>query len=121
MDFKDNQPIYLQIIDHFCRRILEKKWKAGDRIPSVRETAVKMEVNPNTAMRAYHYLQEKNILFNQRGIGYFVQDDAFQKVLALRRSEFISEILPSFFRDMELVGITIDELRCLHEEYVRNS
>lgn len=117
MDFSENQPIYLQIIDFFCSRILEKKWTPDDRIPSVREIAVKMEVNPNTAMRAFHYLQEKEILFNQRGIGYFVSENAYKKVLELKRTEFISEKLPVFFRDMNLLGISFDELKILYDKF----
>jgi len=116
MDFSEKQPIYLQIIDYFCRQILENKWKPDYRIPSVREIAVKMEVNPNTAMRAFHYLQEKDILYNQRGIGYFVSQNAYQKVLALKRAEFIREKLPVLFRDMSLLGISFDELRVLYEK-----
>jgi GntR family transcriptional regulator len=115
MDFSEKQPIYLQIIDNFCSQILEKKWKPDHRIPSVREISVKMEVNPNTAMRAFHYLQEKEILYNQRGVGYFVEDDAYQKVLKLKREEFIREKLPAFFRDMALLGISFEELKTLHD------
>ena len=80
MDYSENKPIYMQIVDHFCDQILRKKWTAGDRIPSVREIAVKMEVNPNTAIRAFHYLQDEDVLYNERGVGYFVSEDAFQKV-----------------------------------------
>ena len=74
MEFKDTQTIYLQIADHFCENILRKKWNPGDRIPSVREMAVNIEVNPNTVMRTFNYLQDKGIIFNKRGIGYFVSD-----------------------------------------------
>ncbi|NBC02907.1 MAG: GntR family transcriptional regulator, partial [Bacteroidetes bacterium] len=53
MDFTDKEPIYKQISDYFCQQILEKKWAPDDRVPSVREIAIQMEVNPNTAMRAF--------------------------------------------------------------------
>jgi GntR family transcriptional regulator len=78
MEFGDNNAIYLQIADHFCENILLQKWNPGDRIPSVREMAVSIEVNPNTVMRTFNYLQDKGIIFNKRGIGYFVTEDGFQ-------------------------------------------
>jgi len=111
MKFTDKKPIYQQIADHFCRNILQKKWTSGDRIPSVRETAVAMEVNPNTVMRAFHYLQERKIADKKRGIGYFVSDAAYQEVLELKRAEFIEQDLPVFFRKMELLGYSCQELK----------
>lgn len=116
MEFSENKPIYIQIIDYFCSQILEKKWTKDDRIPSVREIAVKMEVNPNTAMRAFHVLQEKEILYNQRGVGYFVEEDAYTKVMALKREEFIHEKLPLFFREMNQLGFNCTELEKMYHQ-----
>jgi GntR family transcriptional regulator len=116
MEFSENKPIYMQIVDYFCSQIVDEKWIPEDRIPSVREIAVKMEVNPNTAMRAFHYLQEKEILYNQRGVGYFVEEDAHQKVVSLKREEFIQEKLPVFFKEMNQLGFTCNELSKLYEE-----
>lgn len=115
MDFSDNRPIYVQISDYFCRQILLKKWTAGDRIPSVREIAVQLEVNPNTAIRAFHDLQNSDIIYNQRGVGYFVADDAYKKVKELKQTEFIKEKLPQFFKDMDQLEITFDELKDLYK------
>jgi GntR family transcriptional regulator len=115
MNFLENKPIYLQITDYFCEQILLKKWKAGDRIPSVRDIAVQMEVNPNTAIRAFHFLQDEEILYNERGVGYFVADNAWQKVRELKRDEFIKSKLPRLFRDMELLGFSIDDLNELYK------
>jgi DNA-binding transcriptional regulator YhcF (GntR family) len=117
MDFSENKPIYLQIVDHFCSQILNKKWTPDERIPSVRDIAVTLEVNPNTAIRAFHYLQEKDILYNQRGVGYFVSDDAYDKVIELKRDEFIELKLPVLFKDMKQLGFTCDELEELYEEH----
>lgn len=115
MNYSGNRPIYLQISDYFCRQILSKAWSPGDRIPSVRDIAVKMEVNPNTAIRAFHDLQDDGILENRRGIGYFVTDNAYQKVVELKRKEFIRDKLPGLFRDMDLLGISFDDLKELYE------
>lgn len=121
MNFSENRPIYLQIADHFCSQILNEKWSSEERIPSVREIAVAMEVNPNTAIRAFHYLQEKDILYNQRGVGYFVTEDAYQKVTNIKREEFINYKLPVLFRDMKQLGFTCRELEKLYEKYHGNS
>ena len=78
MEFLDNQPIYLQIVDSIYESILRKEWSEGERIPSVREFAVSLEVNPNTVQRSYSYLQQKGIILNKRGIGYYILEGAFQ-------------------------------------------
>jgi GntR family transcriptional regulator len=121
MEYSDNKPIYMQIVDYFCEQILKKEWIAEDRIPSVREVAIKLEVNPNTAMRAFHYLQEEGVLYNQRGVGYFVGDGAYNKVRDLKRDEFIKQKLPVFFKDMKQLGFTCSELEKLYETDLKDS
>ncbi|HEY1021036.1 MAG TPA: GntR family transcriptional regulator, partial [Flavisolibacter sp.] len=88
MQFRESIAIYLQIADYICERILLKQWKAGERIPAVRELAVQLEVNPNTVMRTYEFLQGQNIIYNQRGIGYFVGPDATTNASLYRKTEF---------------------------------
>ena len=56
MEFDQHKPIYLQIADAICERILTGQWPEGDRIPSVRECGVSLEVNPNTVARSYDEL-----------------------------------------------------------------
>jgi len=114
MEFKENQAIYLQMADFFCENILQRKWLPDEKIPSIRDIAVQVEVNPNTAMRTFNYLQNKGIIFNKRGIGYFVAFDGFEKTLELKREEFIKRELPQVFRKMELVKMSFDELRELY-------
>lgn len=111
MEFNDNQAIYLQIAEYFYENILLKKWKPGDRIPSVREMAVNIEVNPNTVMRTFNYLQDKGIIFNKRGIGYFVSDEGFEKTKALRKENFMNQELPNLFKKMELLNLTLEDVQ----------
>ncbi|HAS46784.1 MAG TPA: GntR family transcriptional regulator [Microscillaceae bacterium] len=120
MDFNDNQPIYMQIADHFCENILLQKWQPGDRIPSVREMAVKVEVNPNTVMRTFNYLQEKGIIFNKRGIGYFVSEDGFERTRALRKQDFVTKELPIVFKAMQLLQLTVDDLLVYYQQYQKD-
>ena len=73
MNFKENKPIYLQIADRICDEILQGRYAENDRIPSVRDYAATVEVNANTAMRSYDFLQSRSVIRMQRGIGYFVE------------------------------------------------
>jgi len=117
MEFNENQAIYLQIADYFCENILQKKWQEGEKIPSIREIAVKVEVNPNTAMRTFNYLQDKGIIFNKRGIGYFVADNGYEKTLELKKEQFIREELPQMFRTLELLRMNFKDLDKQYEIY----
>ena len=72
MNFKESKAIYLQIADRICDEILLGQFAEEERIPSVREYATIVEVNANTVMRSFDYLQSQNIIYNKRGIGYFV-------------------------------------------------
>jgi GntR family transcriptional regulator len=111
MQFRESQAIYLQIADYVCEKILLKEWKSGDRILSVRELAVQLEVNPNTVMRTYEFLQQQEIIFNQRGIGFFVTDNALKSAIQYRKNEFMERDLPQVFRTMYLLGMEPDELK----------
>jgi GntR family transcriptional regulator len=117
MEFGEGNAIYLQIADQLCENILLGKWKSGDRIPSVREMAVQIEVNPNTVMRTFNYLQDKGIIFNKRGIGYFVAEDGFQKTRALRKEDFVNHELPDLFKAMRLLSFTMDDLNDYYRQY----
>jgi len=118
MDFDNSKPIYLQIVDFFYENILAKKWKGDERIPSVREIAVMVEVNPNTAIRAFNHLQDEKVIYNKRGIGYFVSEDGYQKILDIKRKEFMEEMLPDVFKKMKLLDIDFEEFKDVYEQYV---
>lgn len=107
MEFTQNKPIYLQIVDSFYERILAGELKDEDRIESVRETGAAIGVNPNTVMRSYEKMTADGVIFNRRGIGYFIAPAAREKVLAEERRAFIEEQWPSIRRKMELLGIKI--------------
>ncbi len=111
MEFKKSISIYEQIASSIQENILDEVWKSGDRIPSVRETAGKIQVNPNTVMRTYSLLQDEGIIFNKRGIGFFVSDDAVQKTIEMKKQKFNSEMLPEFFKMIDKLHISFDELK----------
>jgi DNA-binding transcriptional regulator YhcF (GntR family) len=119
MQFRETQAIYLQIADFVCEKILLKEWIAGERIPSVRELAVQLEVNPNTVMRTYEFLQQQEIIFNQRGIGFFSARDAVKLATQYRKAAFIEKDLPQVYRTLYLLGMNPEELSPGFEKFRR--
>lgn len=117
MNFKESKAIYLQIADRICDEILLEQYPEEERIPSVREYAAIVEVNANTAMRSFDYLQSQNIIYNKRGIGYFVSFGAKGLILSLRREIFLKEEVGYFFRQLRTLGISMDEIADMYREY----
>ena len=110
MTFTNDKAIYIQMADRLCDEILAGTYKDDDRIPSVREYAVMLEVNANTVVKAYDELSRANIIYNKRGLGYFVTPGAKKQILKERKQEFMKERLPELFRQMLLLDITIDDV-----------
>ena len=110
MDFKSNKPIYLQIVDFCFQKILINEWIEEERVPSVRELGAMLQVNPNTVMRAFEYMQAENVIYSKRGMGYFVVENSRKAILELQKKEFFVEILPETFNVMKLLNISIDEV-----------
>ena len=119
MQFSSKQSIYLQISDYICENILERTWQEGDRIPSIREMAVSVEVNPNTVMRSYAHLQDQGIIENQRGIGYFVSTGGYEETRRMKTKEFVEQELPRVFRMMKLIDMSIEDLRQQYEQFLK--
>jgi DNA-binding transcriptional regulator YhcF (GntR family) len=111
MDFNQNKPIYLQIADSICEKILSGEYLPDERILSVRELGISLGVNPNTIARVYEHLQGMEIIYNKRGIGYFVAPYAPEKVLQSHREEFLRNELPAMVKKMKLLGIPLEVLK----------
>ena len=94
MRFKDNKAIYLQIADLICDDILQGKLLEDER----------------TCARAYDWLQNKEIIYTKRGLGYFVSVGAKTAILQMKREEFMNETLPDVARQMANLNISMDEL-----------
>ena len=110
MNFSNSdKAIYLQIADRICDEIISGKYKDDDRIPSVREYAVLLEVNTNTVVKAYDHLSREEVIYNKRGLGFFVVAGAKRQILKIRREEFMKQTLPEVFRQMKLLGIGIED------------
>jgi len=117
MDFRDNEAIYLQIAGYISENILLGKWLEEQKIPSVRELAVELQVNPNTVMRTYEFLQNQEVIYNKRGIGFFVAPGSDRKVKAYRKERFLQQDLPEFFRNIFLLDIGLEELQERYEKF----
>lgn len=117
MEFNQPKGIYQQIADQVCDRILQGEWNGGERIPSIRELAVNLGVNPNTVTRSYQTLLDGQIIENRRGIGYFVTEEAKKNIMRERKSEFIVEELPNLFRTMRLLDIGIEEIQDYYAKF----
>jgi GntR family transcriptional regulator len=117
MNFKDKEAIYLQIADYVSEHITLSKWMPDEKVPSVRELAVELQVNPNTVMRTYEYLQQHEIIFNKRGLGLFVTANAIENIKTIRRERFMQQELPDFFRSLYLLDISLEELQKRYEDF----
>lgn len=114
MEFNPHKPIYLQIADSLCEKILNGEWQPEDRVPSVRELGVSLGVNPNTVVRVFEYMQNLNIIYNKRGIGYFVSENARKEILKEQRAQFMNEELPAMIKKMKLLEILPEEIEKIY-------
>ncbi len=110
MEFNSNKSIYLQICDAICEQILGGGLQPDGRIPSVREYGADIGVNPNTVMRSYEKLTNDGIIYNRRGIGYFISPDAKELILSEQRKDFLENELPLIIKKMKLLGIKPEEV-----------
>ena len=115
MEFDSNKSIYLQICDAIYERILSGELGPDARIPSVREYGAEIGVNPNTVMRSYEKLTNEGVIYNKRGIGYFITRDALAIVLQTKRDDFVNNELPQILRKMELLGISFEDLQIIEK------
>ncbi|MBQ6690719.1 MAG: GntR family transcriptional regulator [Rikenellaceae bacterium] len=120
MQFDNTQPIWAQIYELLLTHIADGEWCEEERVASVRELGATLAVNPNTVMRAYERATDEQLIYNRRGIGYFVSVGARERAATLLRERFEREQLPSIFRSMQRVGITAEEFVSLYKNYQEN-
>ena len=117
MNFKENKAIYLQIAEQICDMILVGEYKEDERVPSVREYAAIVEVNFNTVMRSFEYLQTSEIIFNKRGIGYFVAEGAGDRIHFMRKEYFLKHEINDFFKQIKMLDIPMQEIVEMYNKY----
>lgn len=114
----DNRPIYVRLADQICDRILMGQYQVQGRIPSVREYAVEQQVNPATAARAFEILERQGVIFNKRGLGYFVADSAPDIIKQQRLELLLGEESELFFSRLALLNVTPERLRDMYSEFL---
>ena len=108
IEFNDKTPIYLQIMDLIKMDIVTGKLKAKDKLPSVRDMAVNLKVNPNTLQRSYQELERLGIVYTQRGMGTFVGEE--KNMVEDLKKEMAKEVIDSFILRMKSLGFTDSEI-----------
>ena len=116
MDFNQHKPIYLQIVDQIEDKILSGTLKADERIDSVREMATALGVNPNTVMRSYEFLERGEVIYNKRGVGFFISTEAREKIKFSRKKNFLENEIPTLFAKMNLLEVDIEEVVNLYNQ-----
>lgn len=117
---ENNKAIYLQIAEKISDGIMNGNYDSDKRMPSVREFAASIEVNANTVMRSYDVLASKGLIYNKRGIGFFVNEDAKIRITQERTTNLIDNQLPPLFRLLSILGITPEELKKEYEKFIEN-
>ncbi len=121
MEFKDNEAIYLQIAAYVSENILLEKWVEEEKIPSVRDLAINLQVNPNTVMRTYEYLQNKEVIYNKRGLGFFVSLQGKKKIKVYLKEQFLQQELPALFKNMYLLNIDFSEMQVKYDKFLKDN
>ena len=120
IDFNDsNRAIYLQIADDIADRVLQGVLPPDERIPSVRDYAATVMVNVNTVMRAYEHLSSLGVIYNKRGLGYFVSAEAASVITRTRRRDFIDTgAIDRIFKQLHLLDISTAEINDMYNAYL---
>ena len=105
--FDNERPIYIQLVEKLELEIISGKLKAGDRIPSVRELAISMKVNPNTMQKALQELETKGLIYTERTNGKFVTNDS--KLIEKKKKELAKNKVQNYLTDMNKIGISYEE------------
>ncbi len=121
IEFRDNEAIYLQIANNVSENILLGKWVEDSKISSVRDLALEMQVNPNTVIRTYEFLENQEIIYTKRGLGFFVSQGAISRIKNNKRNNFIEYDLPGLFRNMMLLEIDLEEIVRKYEIFKNKS
>ncbi|MFC4347747.1 GntR family transcriptional regulator [Kordiimonas lipolytica] len=109
-DWTDDQPIYRQLKDKVVTAIMEGSLVEGEALPSVRNVAVEMQINPITASKAYQELVMDGLVEKKRGLGMFVVEGARDKLMEAERERFINEEWPRVMDTIRRLGLDTEEL-----------
>ncbi|NLY76627.1 MAG: GntR family transcriptional regulator [Tissierellia bacterium] len=116
MDFNNNLPIYIQIMNLIKSRIISGNISGGDKLPSVRDLSKELRVNPNTIQRAYQELEREGLVFTQRGMGTFATED--MEIIKNLKKTIATDLVDKFFIEMKKLGFTSHEVKEIVSEWM---
>lgn len=108
IEFSDNIPIYVQIVQLIKKKIVAKELKGGDKLESVRELSTKLRVNPNTVQRVYKELEREGLAYTQRGMGTFLTED--KSIINSLKEDMAKDVVKSFIDGMRNLGFTNEDI-----------
>lgn len=119
IEFDNNLPIYLQIMNYIKKEIIIGNLKAGDKIPAVRELAVELQINPNTVQRTFQELEREQIVETKRGLGRYVTSEE-SKIMEIKK-EMAGDLLNRFIQGMQELGFANNDIvtivtKAVHDE-----
>ena len=114
MEYNNNLPIYLQVINQIKKDMIQGRLPMGEKLPSTRELAVQYQINPNTAVRVYKEMEQSGMCFTKRGLGTFVTENV--EVITKMKEEMAGELLENFVQEMQDLGFTKEELITIIEK-----
>ncbi len=117
-EFDSKTPIYIQIIEQIKVDIISGKIGAGERLPSVREIAFNLKVNPNTVQKALSDLEETGLIYTERTNGKFVTTDL--ALIEKYKKEHADRLTQKFLENMKTIGFSSDEVLGYLKEFGGN-
>ncbi|MDQ0195654.1 GntR family transcriptional regulator [Paenibacillus wynnii] len=119
IEFDNNLPIYIQIMNYIKGEIVTGKLKPGDKVLSVRELASELQINPNTVQRTFQELEREEIVETRRGMGRYVTSEE-SKIMKIKK-EMASDVLDRFIRGMKELGFEGEEIVAVVAESIRTT
>jgi DNA-binding transcriptional regulator YhcF (GntR family) len=107
MDYHNNIPIYLQVVEDIKRKIVKNELRAGEKLPSNSDLALQYKINPNTVQRVCKELEAENICFIKRGVGTFISEDG--NLDERIKNELVIKAVVSFLTDMQSLGYSNEQ------------
>ncbi|MFP7169955.1 GntR family transcriptional regulator [Terribacillus sp. 7520-G] len=118
LDLRSGKPIYEQIVDKFKELIINQVLETDEKLPSVRELAQQLTINPNTIQKAYRELENQELIYSVKGRGSFV--NAINEKVDPQKVKRMQEELKKLLTEALYIGMSADEIRDIVEQQLRN-
>ena len=114
LEWDNNLPIYIQVVDILKKDIVSGSIKPGERLPSVRDLAISMKVNPNTMQKALNCLEDLNLIYTERTNGKYITED--KEIIVKLKYEYANNIANEYLSNMESLGFSkLDAIKYLKD------